>query len=159
MANLILNSLEVRNYRAFCDLKIERLGRVNLLVGKNNVGKTSLLQAIMVVCQSNAIPCVLTPSQGLNGQRLIELWDGIALTNLEEEVLAALRLIAPGLVNLNFVSTLLSGGDRIPVVRISGSKEPLPLYSLGEGMLRALGISLALVNAKDGLLLILPLRH
>ena len=46
MANLILNSLEVRNYRAFRDLKIERLGRVNLLVGKNNVGKTSLLEAI-----------------------------------------------------------------------------------------------------------------
>src|SRR5436309_13909396 len=121
MGNLILNSLEIRNFRGFQDLKIERLGRVNLLVGKNNVGKTSLLEAIMVVCQSNAIPCVLTPSQGLNGQRLIELWDGIALTNLAEEVLAALRLIAPGLVNLNFVSTPLSGGDRIPVVRILGT--------------------------------------
>ena len=32
--------------------------------------------------------------------------------------------------------------------------EPLPLYSLGDGMLRTLGIALALVNAKDGLLLI-----
>jgi AAA15 family ATPase/GTPase len=30
----------------------------------------------------------------------------------------------------------------------------LVLYSLGDGMLRALGISLALVNAKDGILLI-----
>ncbi len=273
MADLILNSLEIRNFRAFHDLRIEHLGRVNLLVGKNNVGKTSLLEAIwlyanrastptfmweimatrrevkqpfanvrdmlaalkylfygrkeirpglqpiqigslnvpsdtlsiaidwsvtetrdgglhtrpleagetytaeslsprftiqavgetvsypinpsllpgIIRLNANSIPCRLTPSQGLSGQLLVELWDGIALTNLEEEVLAALRLIAPGLDDLNFVSTPLSGGERIPIVRISGNKEPLPLYSLGEGMLRALGISLALVNSKDGL--------
>ena len=42
MSTLILNSLEIRNFRAFRDLKIERLGSVNLIVGKNNVGKTSL---------------------------------------------------------------------------------------------------------------------
>lgn len=48
MATLILNSLEVRNFRAFHDLKIERLGRVNLIVGKNNVGKTSLLEALQL---------------------------------------------------------------------------------------------------------------
>ncbi|MHB8597436.1 MAG: AAA family ATPase [Ktedonobacteraceae bacterium] len=46
MANLILNSLEVRNFRAFHDLKIEHPGRINLIVGKNNIGKTSLLEAI-----------------------------------------------------------------------------------------------------------------
>ena len=39
-------------------------------------------------------------------------------------------------------------------MKITNSDEPLPLYSLGDGMLRAPGISLALVNAKDGILLI-----
>ena len=276
METLILNSLEIRNFRAFHDLKIEHLGRVNLLVGKNNVGKTSLLEALQLYASrastptfiweimrtrhevkqpfvnvrdmlvalkylfygrndikpglqpiqigpinspqemlsiaidwsitetrdgtlhtrllepredytadnlaprftiqaagatlsypidpslrqgilrlnSNEIPCVLTPAHGLSGHRLIELWDGIALTKFEADVLAALRLIAPGLVNLNFISTPLSGGERIPIVKIKDSDEPLPLYSLGDGMLRALGISLALVNAKDGILLI-----
>src|SRR3989442_14163526 len=48
MGNLILNSLEIRNFRAFRDLKIDHLGRGNLLVGKNNVGKTSLLEAIQL---------------------------------------------------------------------------------------------------------------
>lgn len=33
-------------------------------------------------------------------------------------------------------------------------KEPLPLYSLGDGMYRALGIALALANARNGILLI-----
>ncbi|GAC1468239.1 MAG: hypothetical protein PVSMB5_13160 [Ktedonobacteraceae bacterium] len=45
MRNLILNSLEIRNFRCFKHLQIKRLGRVNLIVGKNNVGKSTLLEA------------------------------------------------------------------------------------------------------------------
>jgi hypothetical protein len=43
---LVLPSLEIRRFRAFKALEIERLGRVNLIVGKNNVGKTSVLEAL-----------------------------------------------------------------------------------------------------------------
>jgi AAA15 family ATPase/GTPase len=39
-------------------------------------------------------------------------------------------------------------------VKVTGMPEPLPIRSLGDGMQRVLGIALALVNAKDGLLLI-----
>jgi ABC-type branched-subunit amino acid transport system ATPase component len=46
MSDLKLESLRIQNFRTFKDLTIERLGRVNLIVGKNNVGKTSLLEAI-----------------------------------------------------------------------------------------------------------------
>ncbi len=46
MGNLLLNSLEIQNFRGFRHLQIERLGRVNLIVGKNNVGKSSLLEAL-----------------------------------------------------------------------------------------------------------------
>jgi AAA15 family ATPase/GTPase len=42
----------------------------------------------------------------------------------------------------------------IPIIRMSGIDEPIPLRSLGDGMQRVLGIILALVNAKDGMLLI-----
>ena len=48
MGTLILNSLEISRFRAFEHLQIERLGRVNLIVGKNNVGMTSLLEAIQL---------------------------------------------------------------------------------------------------------------
>lgn len=276
MSNLMLNSLEIRNFRAFRDLKIEHLGRVNLLVGKNNVGKTSLLEAIRLYASrastptfiwdimiarreikppfvnvrdmlaalkylfygrndilpgllpiqigpidapeeilsiaigwsvtetregklqtrpleagedytsdnlsphltiqaagatidypldpslpqgilrlnANEIACIFAPANGLSEQRITNLWDNIALTKVEEDVLSALRFIAPGLLNLNFVSTPLSRGERIPIVRIKDSEEPLPLYSLGDGMYRALGIALALVNARNGILLI-----
>ncbi|GAB3986828.1 AAA family ATPase [Spirosoma daeguense] len=44
----MLRSLEIRNYRNLRYLTIEKLGRVNLLVGKNNTGKTSVLEAMAI---------------------------------------------------------------------------------------------------------------
>ncbi|HEY0757511.1 MAG TPA: AAA family ATPase [Ktedonobacteraceae bacterium] len=46
MAKLLLDSLEINNFRGLRHLQIEKLGRVNLLVGKNNIGKTTLLEAL-----------------------------------------------------------------------------------------------------------------
>jgi AAA15 family ATPase/GTPase len=46
MSDLILDSLEIENFKAFKRLTIDRLARVNLIVGKNNVGKTCLLEAL-----------------------------------------------------------------------------------------------------------------
>lgn len=43
---VMLTSVEIRRFRAFRELSVERLGRVNLVVGKNSVGKTTLLEAI-----------------------------------------------------------------------------------------------------------------
>jgi len=43
---------------------------------------------------------------------------------------------------------------RIPIVKVRNVPEPIPLRSLGEGMTRLFGIVLALVNARDGLLLV-----
>lgn len=42
----MLGSLKINGFRAFSDLTIERLGRVTLVVGRNNVGKTTLLEAV-----------------------------------------------------------------------------------------------------------------
>ncbi|MCH7786018.1 MAG: AAA family ATPase [Chloroflexi bacterium] len=39
-------SFEVQNFRGLPNLKIEHLKRVNLIAGKNNVGKTTLLEAL-----------------------------------------------------------------------------------------------------------------
>jgi AAA15 family ATPase/GTPase len=42
----VLQSLHIQNFRGISSLKVERLGRVNLLVGANNVGKTTALEAL-----------------------------------------------------------------------------------------------------------------
>ncbi|MDR3707599.1 MAG: AAA family ATPase [Capsulimonadaceae bacterium] len=41
-----LPNLEIENFRAFSKLTIPTLGRINLIAGKNNVGKTTVLEAL-----------------------------------------------------------------------------------------------------------------
>jgi AAA domain, putative AbiEii toxin, Type IV TA system/AAA ATPase domain len=50
---LPLPSLEIENFRAIRHLRLPELARVNLFVGKNNSGKTSLLQAIQLYLERN----------------------------------------------------------------------------------------------------------
>ncbi|MGL5095062.1 MAG: AAA family ATPase, partial [Planctomycetia bacterium] len=42
----MLRSFNIEGFRAFRRLQVPKLGRVNLIVGKNNVGKTMLLEAL-----------------------------------------------------------------------------------------------------------------
>ncbi|AFY90100.1 MAG: DNA replication and repair protein RecF [Chroococcidiopsis cubana SAG 39.79] len=44
----MLRSLTLKNFRCFQSFTIEPLERINLISGKNNVGKTSLLEAIFI---------------------------------------------------------------------------------------------------------------
>jgi AAA15 family ATPase/GTPase len=43
-------SFEAKNFRGFEDLAISELGRVNLIAGVNNIGKTALLEALFIHC-------------------------------------------------------------------------------------------------------------
>lgn len=45
----MLQKLSIRNFRLFEELDIEGFKRVNLIVGKNNTGKTTLLEAIRIL--------------------------------------------------------------------------------------------------------------
>ena len=44
----MLNSLHIKNFRCFEDLTLSSLGQINLIVGKNSTGKSTLLEAIYV---------------------------------------------------------------------------------------------------------------
>ncbi len=44
----MLKSLEIKNFRALEDFKVSKLGRVNLIVGKNNSGKSTILEALRI---------------------------------------------------------------------------------------------------------------
>ena len=58
MSELHLNSLEITNFRCFEHLTIEKLGRVNLIVGKNSVGKTALLEALWLLNSDACWPVI-----------------------------------------------------------------------------------------------------
>ena len=45
----MLTQLKIRNYRGFQDLTMDSLKAINLLAGKNNTGKTSLLEAVFLL--------------------------------------------------------------------------------------------------------------
>ncbi|MBU6343583.1 MAG: AAA family ATPase, partial [Bacteroidetes bacterium] len=44
----MITQLHIRNFRLFGSLDIDGLKRVNLFAGKNNTGKTYLLEAIRI---------------------------------------------------------------------------------------------------------------
>ncbi len=44
----MVTSLGIKNYRNLIDLKLKSLGRINLITGKNNTGKSALLEAISI---------------------------------------------------------------------------------------------------------------
>ncbi len=273
MSDLILDSLEIKNFRLFKHLEIERLGRVNLIVGKNSVGKTTLLEALRLYAtrgdfsviweilsardessrisqigvryevahqaealsylfhgypeetkisqpitvgpsgllskwlritfeweseidmddllknvypaisvqygeqraltyrldrnvreylaswqgdKKDSINSVFSSAGGLSERQVEQLWEKAILAGSEKEVVKALRLINSEVQDLHFIGfkTGEESDGRIPVVSTKIIEKRIPLRSMGEGMNRLLGIALALVNAKDGILLI-----
>ncbi|MDX2273725.1 MAG: AAA family ATPase [Cyanobacteriota bacterium] len=50
----MLRSLKIENFRCFQTFELQKLGKLNLLVGTNNSGKTSILEAVqLLTSQSN----------------------------------------------------------------------------------------------------------
>jgi ABC-type transport system involved in cytochrome c biogenesis ATPase subunit len=276
-AELLLDRLEIIDFRQYPRLNIERLGRVNLIVGKNGIGKTSLLEAIRILATIGAphvlweiasardeqgqtlnannwrhhgfanlirrqasrprfsissskrslhaelawyrevwegeqfsrlervasaadtesyeaavtgndptslrpmlevraepyqrrvqlgrrylrpapdlggeYQCMYVGASGISVGDTGRLWDRVALTALEDDVIASLSMIYPGLVRIS-LSASEDERVRIPRVKLRGYDEPVPLRTLGDGVNRLFGIALALVSAKDGVLLI-----
>ncbi len=46
----MFKNIKIENFRCFKSFELQQLGRVNLLVGENNSGKTSILEAIQLLC-------------------------------------------------------------------------------------------------------------
>ncbi len=66
----MLTSLEITNYRGFKSYRLEGLSQVNLLVGKNNSGKTALAEAIHLVT-SGGDPVVLSDAAQRRGEMTV----------------------------------------------------------------------------------------
>ncbi|MBK7938309.1 MAG: AAA family ATPase [Lewinellaceae bacterium] len=226
----MLKELHISNYRLFNELTIHGLGQVNLIAGKNNTGKTALLEALRiwaakgdstVVNQVLKVRGQFTPSwdesfaalfnkhktlndkegmifinnlkikryfsangrpgpfgvEDINDKKdtsspltslvspdyprdssvflpfvnqnfpLQALWDKIVLTSLENDVLGILKITEPKILRID----VKEDNSR---VLLEGDDAPVPLKSLGDGISRLLLMAVALVSAKDSLLLI-----
>ena len=55
----MLRDLTIQNYRSFKDFQIDGLARVNLIVGMNNNGKTSLLESVYLLVNQGKFECLI----------------------------------------------------------------------------------------------------
>lgn len=80
------------------------------------------------------------------------LFDNVALTDKEQFVIDALRIIEPRTERITFIESYNKA--RTAVVKLSGEKTVVPIGSMGDGINRILTVILALVNCSGGYLLI-----
>ncbi len=96
----------------------------------------------------------LINSQGNDIMNSAVLWDKITLTEKEEIVIDALKIIEPHINRLSFIGENIYADSRYPIVRLSTTANIYPLKAMGDGINRILNLTLALVNSDGGYLFI-----
>jgi hypothetical protein len=115
---------------------------------RTRLGRSELIGEPRLAC------IFVSPYGGEQTGTLGTLWDKIALSDREKDVVDALRIIDPEISAVSMVGGEGTRQMRTAIVRAAGLPRPVPLRSFGNGLNRLFGIALSLVNAKDGLLLI-----
>ena len=122
-----------------------------ILVIKQHLAEDRIINHTFQQIYPNKLPSThkyqFVPSKGITFEKIVDLWDTIDLTSLQDDVIHALQIIDPNVRGIG-----LDVREQLPNIRI-GNKRWL-LSSLGEGMNRIFELALALVNAKDGFLMI-----
>ncbi|WP_055074750.1 ATP/GTP-binding protein [Pseudanabaena sp. 'Roaring Creek'] len=96
-------------------------------------------------------------SSSLSNEKAIDLFEMIVLTPEEDLVTQAMQIVEP---RIKRIATLTSGKHKYKgarsgfVMQLANENQRIPIGSMGDGMWRMLGLALAIVNAKDGVLLV-----
>jgi ABC-type branched-subunit amino acid transport system ATPase component len=97
-------------------------------------------------------------TDGIQATDVIRLFDDVVLTEREQHVTEALRIIDQSIERIASVGTerrpLLREAPGGVFLKLRGVPYRVPIGSLGDGMWRMLGVALALANAKGGILLV-----
>jgi AAA15 family ATPase/GTPase len=135
------------------DFEVKKLGRLNLIVGKNNSGKSTVLEALRDYAMNiEPIPIGFIPTEFIPLDDLAKIWDSIIFTEHEEIVKQAIKIIAPDFENIAFI--LNEDNQRAAIIKMKNIPRPISIKYLGDGMLRIFQIAIQLVSAKGGFLLI-----
>lgn len=104
---------------------------------------------------SLVVPCVyLDPFSSRSTYQLGVMWDAIALTDSEKDVVQALKVISDDIEGVSMIGTERVGRGRTAIARSRRFRSPIPLRTFGDGVNRLFGIVLSICNAKNGILLI-----
>lgn len=97
---------------------------------------------------------VYLPSSGMTMREIGETWDTIALTDEEDDVVNALKIIAPDLDKIVLVQSPQENSQRMLMAKLSSFAQPVPFKSLGEGTIHLLSLVLAMIQARNGVVLL-----
>jgi energy-coupling factor transporter ATP-binding protein EcfA2 len=146
----MIHSAEIRNFRCFKQLSIDKCRRFNVIVGDNGSGKTALLEAIFLALASS-------PSIALRyrTQRGLESTFGGALHVIEEALWR--DLFYRGIWDSPISIVLKGDGQENRSVLVSrGAQTEIPFSEAGQLEGRVAGIQFRWVNAANKELVFIP---
>jgi hypothetical protein len=106
---------------------------------------------------AKTIPVSYIPTQFLSMDSLAELWDKAILTDYFDNVKKGLKLISSNLEDVAFIKVnprYNNNYERTGITKVKEHTKPIPLNSMGDGVLRILQLVLGIFPASDGILLI-----
>jgi predicted ATPase len=128
-------------------IEIEANGEIKSLIRLSKDLKTYLTKR-----HQTRLNVQVVPTQPLTPEKVAVLWDNINVQpTLRKAVFQGLQLIDEKIQELVLVGR---NGNITPILIYNDHDKRLPLPSLGDGMTHLFHILLALLNARDGLLLI-----
>ena len=97
-------------------------------------------------------------AEGMGVEDIVSLFDNVVLTDREQAVTQAMRVVEPHIERIASVaydrSPFLQQAPGGVYVKLRGERDRVPISSTGDGMWRMLGLALGLANAQGGVLLI-----
>ncbi|HZM06782.1 MAG TPA: AAA family ATPase [Candidatus Saccharimonadales bacterium] len=99
-------------------------------------------------------PIRVVPTEGLESRSMSKLWDSVALTPDEPKVIEALQIIEPRIEKIAFLGREAVRSSAGIVVKLKDSDMRLPIGSLGDGVIRLLSLSLSVIRATGGYLMV-----
>lgn len=171
---MMITSIEILSYRNLKNIEINPLGQVNLIIGRNNTGKTNLLESINFYASQKEInemerivvndeaPDLLTEDEILIPEHVKFIKSNSSIQGFltettfdsfsqvtSDRALACLKIMDERIQEIDFLADNL----RNPLATLKNGKS-VSLLRMGHGIHRVLTILLALSTCKDGVILI-----
>lgn len=176
---MMITSLEIQSYRNLKNVGIDTLSQVNLIIGKNNTGKTNLLESINFyasqrelnemerVVVNDEAPDLLTEDEILIPENIKFIKSNSSIQGFltettfdsfsqgtSDRALTCLKFMDDRILEIDFLADNL----RNPLATLKNGKS-VSLLRMGHGIHRVLTILLALSTCKDGVILIDELEN
>ena len=143
-------NLTIHEFQEIRDIKLNKIGQVNILVGVNGSGKTRMIKAIEIYYNHSSIRYISPHSYIVNNDFAF-LLSKVIKQNFKDNIIELLQEIDENISDLEILNSPVSGFE----VYIQHNKLGLtPVTNLGDGIRRLLYISLMIIQVKGGVLLI-----